>query len=79
MTFPFAEGFDAVVGINGTNFGINEIVSAMCKNPNITLDGVAKLTGLSRRTVAREVESLKAEGKLKRVGSTRSGHWEVCE
>ena len=79
VTFPFAEGFDVTIGTNGTNHGTNEVVNAMRENPNITLDGIAKLTGLSRRTVAREVESLKTERKIKRVGSTRSGHWEVCE
>jgi predicted HTH transcriptional regulator len=82
VTFPFAEGFDTAVGTNGTNgtdFGTNEIVKAMRDNPGITLDSIAKLTGISRRTVAREIKSLKAEGKLKRIGGTRSGHWEVCE
>ena len=84
MTFPFAEGFDPTVGTNGTNLGTNvansvtdKIVDAVRENPRITLDGIARLTGLSRRTVAREVESLKAEGRLKRIGSTRSGHWDV--
>jgi len=79
VTFPFAEGFDASVGNNGTNLGTNEIINAMRDNPGITLDGIAKLTGISRRTVAREVDALKAKGKLKRVGSTRSGHWEVSK
>jgi len=79
VTFPFAEGFDAAVGTNGTNLGTHKIINAMRDNPNITLDGIAKLTSISRRTVAREVDALKAEGKLKRVGSTRSGQWEVCE
>jgi predicted HTH transcriptional regulator len=83
VTFPFAEGFEAAdgtnLGTNGTNLGTNEIINVMRENPKITLDGIAKLTGLSRRTVAREVDTLKAMGKLKRVGSTRSGHWDVCE
>jgi len=64
---------------HGTNSGTNKIVNAMRENPGITLDGITRLTGLSRRTVAREVELLKTEGKLKRVGSTRSGHWEVSD
>jgi len=66
------------LGTNGTNLGTNKIVNAIRENPGITLVGIANLTGLSRRTVAREVDALKAEGKLKRIGSTRSGHWEVC-
>lgn len=79
VTLPFAEGFDATIGTNGINLGTNKIINAMRDNPGITLDGIAKLTGISRRTVAREVDRLKAEGKLKRVGSTRSGHWEVFD
>ena len=67
------------LGTNGTNLGTNEIMNAMRRNPDISLEGIAKLIGLSRRTVAREVELLKTEGKLKRVGSTRSGHWEIID
>ena len=59
-------------GTNGINSGANKIVNAMQENPAISLDSLSRLTGLSRRTVAREVELLKIEGRLKRVGSTRS-------
>jgi predicted HTH transcriptional regulator len=81
VTFPFAEGFDVAIndndGTNGTNLGTNEILKAFSANPSITLDRVAQEIGLSRRTIAREVDILKMSGQLKRVGSTRSGHWEV--
>jgi len=76
VTFPFAEGFD--IAMNADN-GVNVILNAFRDNPGITIKGLAKITGISARTIDRGVESLKAEGRLKRVGSTRSGHWEVCD
>ena len=82
VTFPFADGFDVTInannGVNDVKNGVNVILSAFRDNPSITIKGLAKLTGISARTIDREVELLKAEGKLKRVGSARFGHWEVC-
>ena len=83
VTFPFADGFDVAIDANhdanGVKNGVNVILNAFRENPNITIKGLAKATGISARTIDREVESLKAEGRLKRIGSTRSGHWEVYE
>jgi predicted HTH transcriptional regulator len=84
VTFPFADGFDAVInannGVNNVKNGVNNVIlSAFRDNPSITIKGLAKLTGISARTIDREIESLKAKGKLKRVGSTRSGYWEICK
>ncbi|MCL2359132.1 MAG: putative DNA binding domain-containing protein [Candidatus Bathyarchaeota archaeon] len=89
VTFPFAAGFDVAIntnngvndvknGVNDVKNGVNVILSAFRDNPSITIKGLAKLTGISARTIDREVELLKSEGKLKRVGSARFGHWEVC-
>ena len=83
VTFPFADGFDVAINANhdanGVKNGVNAILNAFRENPSITIKGLAKITGISARTIDREVESLKAEGRLKRVGSTRSGHWEVYD
>ncbi|MDR2088573.1 MAG: putative DNA binding domain-containing protein [Clostridiales Family XIII bacterium] len=87
VSFPFAEGFEAAINAkdnelgvnNGVKVGADEIILAIRSNPKITLKELAKVTSISRRTLDREIDELKASGKLKRVGSTRSGHWEVCE
>ena len=38
---------------------------------------LAKELSLSRRTVQRIMKELMNDGKIKRVGSTRIGHWEI--
>ena len=84
VTFPFAEGFESVIDdtdvVNDVvNDVANKILHVFKNNPRFTIKEVAKIIGVTSRTIDREVGELKAEGKLKRVGSTRSGHWEVCE
>ena len=71
---------------NGTNHGKNgtkaeyvEMILEIIKtNPEITLDGIAELTTLSRRTVARTMKSMQVDGLIKRIGSTR-GSWEILD
>jgi len=90
VTFPFSEGFDATInanknangtndGINGTNNGSEVILNAFRSNPDITIQELARITGISVRTINREIEKLKVAEKLKRIGSPRAGHWEVHE
>jgi ATP-dependent DNA helicase RecG len=49
------------------------------KNGSITTTKMAEIIGISRRTVAKQIAKLEKEGIIKRVGSTKSGTWEVCE
>ncbi|MCL2079514.1 MAG: putative DNA binding domain-containing protein [Oscillospiraceae bacterium] len=83
VTFPFAEGFDVAINdtdvVNVVNHVANKILDAFRNNPRATIKEVAKIIGVTSRTIDREVESLKVEGRLKRIGSARSGHWEVYE
>ena len=68
---------------SGTNNGTNgtETTSALLKalaaNPNLTVNEMAELVGKSRRQTLRVLSALQEAGRLRRVGSSRSGHWEV--
>jgi len=53
-------------------------LEAIKNNPDITLDRLAELTTLSRRTVARTVKLMQEYGAIKRIGSTR-GRWEILD
>jgi predicted HTH transcriptional regulator len=53
------------------------IIRILANNPDATYDELAKELNLGRRTVQRHIKSLKEAGKLRRIGSERSGHWEV--
>ena len=66
---------------NGDDVGAeknkNLIMNAITENPKITQKNIANKTGLSTRTVSREIKNLRDSGVLRRVGSDRAGHWEI--
>ncbi len=53
------------------------IVSMIKNNPRITVALLAQWCGLSLKTTRNIIDKLKKDNKIKRVGSTKSGHWEV--
>lgn len=53
------------------------ILDLMTNNPNITKDELIDKTNTSRATVSRNIKKLKDKGLLGRVGSDKTGYWEV--
>ena len=51
----------------------------MKKNPVIKLQEVANQLNLSKRAVEMQVKKLREQGKVKRIGATKSGSWQVVE
>jgi predicted HTH transcriptional regulator len=39
--------------------------------------GIGEKMGVNEKTIKRDIEKLKKEGKIRRVVSARGGHWEV--
>ncbi len=72
------------VGIDGIESGIDDgteksagkILKAILIAPKITQKQLAVETGLSVRTIARELKNLRDTNVIRRVGSARSGYWE---
>ena len=62
--------------VNGT---VNGILALIKRNPSITYEELTEKTGKSRRTVSRIITGLKANNKLIRIGSDKTGHWEIIE
>ena len=60
--------------VNGT---VNGTVKMIKENPKITLDELAEAIGKSRRTVARQIKQLQEDRVIRRVGSDKTGYWEV--
>ena len=91
VTIRQHEGFNADKQINEqineqtneqTNGQINrqtKIVAALKENPQITLSQLVAATGISYSTVRREMDLLKAEGIIRRVGSKKVGNWEIVK
>lgn len=77
VTFPFEDGFISPDGeING-EINSKLILYELEKNPRSKLMELANATSLSERTVTRELKKLKDSGKIRRVGSNKTGHWEI--
>ncbi|MDR0519510.1 MAG: winged helix-turn-helix transcriptional regulator [Clostridiales Family XIII bacterium] len=53
------------------------VLSAISENPAVTADKIAEIASKSPRTVQRYLNSLQEKGMIRRVGSTKSGIWEL--
>lgn len=53
------------------------ILAAIASSPSTTLRELADSLGVTRRTVERHVNILQDNGRLTRVGATKTGHWRV--
>ncbi|MDD2192221.1 MAG: Fic family protein [Bacteroidales bacterium] len=65
---------------NGTDDDIeNVILNHIKNNAEITLNELSLLLGKSRRTIIRTMNRLQEENLIRRIGSNRSGYWEIIE
>jgi len=55
----------------------NKIIEALEKNNSLTREDLAKLTNVSSNAIKQQLAKLKKEGRIKRIGSTKTGHWRV--
>ena len=88
VTFPFEQEFllpDSDKR-NEKNEHVNEhvnrqtkILSILKKNPSLTLEQLAKNTSISMATLRRDMKILKEMNYIKRIGSDKSGYWEVLD
>lgn len=53
------------------------IIQLISKESSITTAKLSQLLKVTRRTILRDLENLKFEGKLKRIGPDKGGHWEI--
>lgn len=56
-----------------------KILLLIRKTPDITIPEMSKKIGVTERSIERNIEKLKKEGKLRRIGPDKGGHWEVVE
>ena len=53
------------------------VLDAISTHPDYSYEQLAATCGVSRPTIARTVKSLQIHGHIRRVGSDKTGHWEV--
>lgn len=61
----------------GVDNAASLILTAITEEPSITQKKLALKTGLSTRTISREIRGLRSSGVIRRIGSDRSRHWEI--
>lgn len=56
-----------------------KILRAIKEKPTTTTQEVSKAIGMSRAGVEKVIKKLKTEGRIKRIGPDKGGHWELIE
>ncbi|MEI6425042.1 MAG: winged helix-turn-helix transcriptional regulator [Lentisphaerota bacterium] len=54
-----------------------QISRLVIENPHIFKRDMAKHIGISATAIDKNIETLKSKGLLKRIGSDKTGHWEI--
>jgi len=86
VTFPLELLEDDMKGVT-INEPINEpvktleeeLLAVIRRKPTMSKEEFAHEIGKSRTTVTRIIQSLFEQGKIKRVGSRKTGHWEIVD
>lgn len=61
----------------GSEKRAEKILTLLAAHPASSARGIAKILGVTPRAVERQIAGLKASGRLRRVGSTKGGFWQV--
>jgi len=69
-------GKDASINAPLTSFQV-QLVAGIEENPSTSYDALAETLNKNRTTVMRNIQKLKEMGVLKRIGSKKTGYWEV--
>ncbi|WP_084385951.1 HTH domain-containing protein [Methanoculleus horonobensis] len=63
----------------GSQKSSQKIIELMQHDPTVTIAELARSVGVTDRAIKKQIEKLKQQGRLRRIGPARSGHWEVLE
>lgn len=53
------------------------LLQMIADNPSVTTTQMASALGINRSAVSKHLDRLKADGRLRRVGPDKGGHWEL--
>ena len=82
VTLPFNKEFDnPKENSKGESKGESKvkILNELKNNPKITIPELAKSLGISVGGIEKNMRLLKKENKIRRIGSTKAGYWEVIK
>lgn len=55
----------------------DDILRVLRSSPRATAQKIALMLGVSESTIKRHLKALREGGQVRRIGSDKSGHWEV--
>lgn len=58
---------------------LQEIVQQIIKNDKITITELARILEVNEKTIKRDIEKLKKDKKLDRIGPDKGGSWEILK
>ena len=73
---PMAEAGAAQAIVQKTS---EKILAIVTLHPEVTIAELAERIGVAARSIERNLKNLHLQGRLKRVGPDRGGHWEVVK
>ena len=79
VEYPISRQLGENNGENNGKLGENIILEAIRKDVFISQPKLAELTGFSQRKVNRIIAALREAGKIRRIGKTKGGHWEIID
>jgi ATP-dependent DNA helicase RecG len=56
-----------------------KIIELMQNDPGITIADLVRHIGISERAIKMQIEKLKAQGRIRRIGPDKGGRWEAAE
>lgn len=56
-----------------------QIMELVKQDASVSTKHLGEILGISKRAVLKQIKKLKDQGRLKRVGPAKGGHWEVSE
>jgi predicted HTH transcriptional regulator len=74
------DGLEPVPVNVGANVGVSDqILAALAHEPRLSAKQVAGLLSKNTRTIERQLKALREQGRIQRVGSDKTGHWQIIE
>ena len=58
---------------------LDKILTMLRANPKVTAQKMALALGVTDKTIKRHLKALREQGRIRRVGSDKAGHWEIIE
>ena len=56
-----------------------KIIELLRETPDISISAIANTLMLARNAIIEQIAKLKAQGRIRRIGPDKGGHWEVVE